>query len=52
MFLDIVDKINEWLQPFNDFISKNHGNPLVWGAFFLGGVAIFTMVFDSLHKNE
>lgn len=50
--LNIVDKLNEWIEPFNDFINKNHDNPIVWFLFFIGCVAIITMVFDSLHKNE
>ncbi|MBR3210213.1 MAG: hypothetical protein IKF82_08145 [Bacilli bacterium] len=50
--LSIVDKINEWIEPFNKFISKNHGNPIMWLIFVVGGLAIFTFIFDSLHKNE
>lgn len=50
--LSIIDKINEWIEPFNKFISKNYGNPIMWFAFILGGIAAFTFIYDSLHGNE
>ena len=49
--LSIIDKLNEWVEPFKNFIMKNHGNPLMWLVFFLIGLAVFAIAFSALHRN-
>lgn len=51
MVLSIVDKLNEWVEPFKSFVMKNHGNPMMWLAFFLIGIGLFSAVFNTLHRN-
>ena len=51
MVLKIVDTLEKWTQPFRSFVEKNHGNPIMWFAFFLGGIAIWSIVFGILHRN-
>ena len=49
--LKVVDTINKWIEPFKGFISKHHDNPLLWLGLFLGGIAIWSVVFGILHQN-
>lgn len=51
MILTIIDTLEEWISPIKNFITKNHDNPIMWLAFFLGGIAIFSIVFGILHRN-
>lgn len=50
--LTIVDKLNEWVEPFKNFVMKNHSNPMMWLAFVLIGIFAFSTVFSILHRNE
>lgn len=51
MLLSIVDKLNEWVEPFKDFVDRNHGNPIMWFSFILIGIFVFSVVFNILHRN-
>ena len=51
MTLSIIDKINEWIEPFRSFVMNNHNNPVMWLMFVLIGIAIFSLVYGSLHRN-
>lgn len=50
--LNIIDKLNEWVKPFKDFVDTNHNNPVLWIAFFLIGVAVFFITYGALHKDR
>ena len=50
--LSIADKLNEWVEPIKAWIDANHGNPFMWLAFFLIGLAIFFMTYNALSKNQ
>ena len=43
MILNIIDKLNEWVQPFKAWVDANHNNPLLWIGFFVIGLAVFFM---------
>ena len=47
--LTIVDKLNEWVEPFKRFVMENHGNPIMWLAFVL--IGIFVIVCISIPWN-
>ena len=51
MYLKIIDTLEQWVEPFKSFVEKNHDNPLMWVAFFLAGIAAWSIVFGILHKN-
>lgn len=51
-FAEFNKKANELLDPFHDFIIKNHGNPVFWIAAFFIGVAIFFLTYSTLHGNN
>lgn len=50
--LSIIEKIEELIRPFKNFVLDNYGNPIMWFAFILIGVAIFSVVYSALHPNE
>lgn len=49
---EINDKLNEWMEPVKAWIDANHGNPLMWIAFFLIGLAVFFITYNALHKDR
>ncbi len=49
--LNIVDTIDEWIEPFKKFIDRNYSNPMMWFGFILLGLFIFSVVFGALHRN-
>ncbi len=51
MTLSIIDKMNEWVEPFKNWIMANHGNPIMWLGFVLIGIAVFSITFGALHRN-
>lgn len=50
--LNIVDKLNEFVEPFKAWIDNNHNNPFMWLAFVLIGIAIFAITYSALNKNN
>ncbi|MBR2840941.1 MAG: hypothetical protein IKF01_03630 [Bacilli bacterium] len=50
--LSISGKIEELIKPFKKFILDNYENPIMWFAFILIGIAIFSIVYSTLHPNE
>ncbi len=51
MTLSILDKLNEWIEPFKAWVIKNHGNPFMWLGFIILGLVVFTTTFSALHRN-
>lgn len=51
MILNIIDKLNELIEPFRDFMMENHNNPIVWMAIFLIGLAVFAFTYNALHRD-
>ena len=52
MLLSFLDKLNEWVEPFKDWIYEHHNNPFLWLGLFLIGLAIFGMTYSALHKDR
>lgn len=50
--LSIVDKLNDFVEPFKDWVINNHNNPFMWLAFVLIGIAIFALTYNALNKNS
>ena len=50
--LGIIDTLEKWVQPFKDFIMKNHGNPLLWTGLVLLGLIVFGFTYNALNKNK
>ena len=51
IFMDVIDKLNEWIEPFRNFMMENHNNPIVWMAIFLIGLAVFAFTYNALHRD-
>ena len=52
MFLDIIESINEFVDPFKAWVIDNHNNPFMWLGFVLIGIAIFAITYNALNKNN
>ena len=52
MILSIIDKLNEWAEPFKEWITANYGNPLLWAGLFLAGLAVFFLTYGALNKHQ
>ena len=52
MVLNIIDKLNEWVVPVRAWLDANHGNPLMWIAFFVIGLAVFFFTYGALNKDH
>lgn len=51
MILNIIDKLNDLIEPFKDFMMENHNNPIVWMAIFLIALVVFGLTYNALHKD-
>ena len=52
MILGIVDKLNEVAEPFKNFITEHHNNPLLWLGLFLLGLAVFFLTYSALNRDN
>lgn len=50
--LNIMDRINESLEPLKEWIIKNQGNPILWLGLFGLGLLIFESTYRSLQKEK
>lgn len=51
MILNIVDSINDASERFQDWIVANGSNPILWIGLFFGGVLLFFITYNALHKD-
>ncbi len=51
MILDIIETINEWIEPFRAWLEENHSNPFLWAGLVLLGLLIFTITYNALHRD-
>lgn len=49
--LDFAEKMKEIDEKLHGYIDPVSSSPVFWGIFFLGGVALFLVIFDSIHKG-
>ncbi len=52
MILSFLDTLQEWIEPFREFVYKHHNNPLLWLGFFGIGLALFFIGYSGLHKEN
>lgn len=50
--LNVMDKLDEWVKPFKDFIIRNHNNPLLWVALVIIGLMVFGIAYNALNKDK
>ena len=49
--LGIMETLQKWADTFKEFIMRNHTNPFLWAGIILVALAIFGIVYSSLHKD-
>lgn len=47
-----MEKLEEFVQPFKDFIIKHHSNPVLWIALVLIGLIVFGFTYNALNKDK
>lgn len=47
----ILDKLNEWIEPFKNWVMENHSNPVFWIGAVLLGLLVFSFTYNALHKD-
>jgi hypothetical protein len=52
MTLSIIDSINNFIEPAKAWVINNHGNPFMWLAFVLIGLAVFAITYDALNRHN
>lgn len=50
--LSFLDKLENFLRPFNEWIAEHHRNPFLWLGIFFGGLLIFAWAYDALRKEK
>lgn len=50
--LDIIDTLEKWIQPFKNFVIKNHANPFFWTGLVILGLIVFGLTYNALQKNK
>lgn len=48
--LNIIDTLEEWLKPVQEWIY-NHHNPLLGVAVLLAGLGAFFFLYSALHRD-
>lgn len=52
MILSFLDTLQEWINPFREFIFEHHDNPLLWLCFIGIGLGLFFIGYSALHKEN
>ncbi len=51
MILNIFDSINQASKDFQGWIVEHGSNPVLWICLFFGGVILFFVTYNLLHKD-
>ena len=52
MILSIMDKLTELSDNFKEWLIANGDNPIIWIAFFGGGLLLFFFLYNYLKKGK
>lgn len=52
MILDFLDTLQDWIEPFREFIFEHHNNPFFWVVIILIVLAVFFIGYSALHKDN
>ena len=47
-----MDAINEFFGKVQDWVVTEGENPVFWLILFFGGIGIFLLTYNALHKNQ
>lgn len=52
MILSFLDKVQEWIEPFREFVFKHHNNPIFWMVIIGVTILAFFLGYRALHKDN
>lgn len=52
MILNFLDTVQEWIEPFKEFVFENHNNPLFWMAVIGIGMGVFFLTYEALNRGN
>lgn len=52
MILSFLDTLQEWIEPFREFVFKHHDNPLFWVIIIFVSISLFFLGYSALHKEN
>ena len=52
MFENIWNWLEELMNNFKDFVLEHYENPFMWLGFFLFGLLVFALTYNSLTKHQ
>ena len=52
MILGIMDSLNKMSENLKDWFIENGNNPILWLGIFLGGILLFSIVYNYLKKGH
>ena len=50
--LDILKKLDEWSSKFEEWITDNYSNPILWVGILAFGILLFKVLYDGLNKKD
>lgn len=50
--LGFMESLQKLMDQVFDWLTKHYGNPLLWIALFVGGLAIFNFTYNALKKEK
>lgn len=48
----IIETLDKWMDPVQEFIIKHQSNPILWLALFGIGIFVFVTVYRALQKEK
>ena len=51
MFLNIVDDVEEFMKPVQQFINNNYSNPIFWIAIVVIVLGVFALAHLNIHRK-
>lgn len=52
MVLNVIDDLNKFIKPVQQFINNNYRNPFFWVTIVGIVLVIFTVAYAYLHKDK
>lgn len=50
--LNIIEKLNKFMEPVDNWITEHYRNPFLWIGLFFGGLLVFFLTYDALKKEK
>lgn len=50
--LTIMEKLDEWSKKFENWITDNYNNPILWVGILAFGILLFKVLYDGLNKKQ